>query len=43
MAITMAWQGQLYYFCAKGCRDEFVSQPDQFTVVAMRQGEQVSG
>ena len=30
-AIEMEWEGQLYYFCAKGCRDEFASNPEQFT------------
>jgi len=24
-AISMEWQGQTYYFCARGCRDEFLS------------------
>ena len=24
-AISMKWKGQVYYFCAKGCRDEFVN------------------
>ncbi len=30
-AIKMEWEGQLFYFCAKGCRDEFASYPEQFT------------
>ena len=30
-AIKMEWEGQLFYFCAKGCRDEFAGQPEQFT------------
>jgi putative ABC transport system ATP-binding protein len=29
-AIKMEWEGQLYFFCAKGCRDEFASHPEQF-------------
>lgn len=30
-AIKMEWEGQLFYFCAKGCRDEFASSPEQFS------------
>ena len=30
-AIEMEREGHLYYFCAKGCRDEFASNPEQFT------------
>ncbi len=30
-AINIEWEGKLFYFCAKGCRDEFANQPDQFT------------
>ncbi len=29
-AIKIEWEGQLLYFCAQGCRDEFASHPDQF-------------
>jgi putative ABC transport system ATP-binding protein len=29
-AIQLEWEGQLFFFCAKGCRDEFVSHPMQF-------------
>ena len=24
------WKGQKYYFCANGCRDEFLANPDKF-------------
>lgn len=24
------WQGQTFYFCAGGCRDEFMAAPEQF-------------
>lgn len=27
------WQGQTIYFCANGCRDEFMSSPEQFLPV----------
>jgi putative ABC transport system ATP-binding protein len=30
--ISTEWKGQMYYFCAKGCRDEFVSDPKKFMV-----------
>jgi putative ABC transport system ATP-binding protein len=26
-AISLDWEGEQYYFCAKGCRDEFASRP----------------
>jgi putative ABC transport system ATP-binding protein len=26
-AISLEWKEQTYYFCAKGCRDEFLSMP----------------
>lgn len=29
--IKIEWEGQLFYFCAKGCRDEFFSHPEQFS------------
>ena len=30
-AIRLDWAGgQTFYFCAKGCRDEFISNPDGF-------------
>ncbi len=36
-AIKMEWEGQLYSFCAKGCRDEFASHPEQFTGEIVRE------
>lgn len=30
-AIKIEWEGQLFFFCAKGCRDEFASHPERFT------------
>jgi len=29
-AVYAEWNGQAYYFCAKGCRDEFLANPHQF-------------
>ena len=29
-SIKMEWEGQLFYFCARGCRDEFTNHPEQF-------------
>jgi putative ABC transport system ATP-binding protein len=26
----LTWEGQLFYFCANGCRNEFASHPEQF-------------
>ncbi len=33
-AVTAEWNGQAYYFCAKGCRDEFLANPHQFLASA---------
>jgi putative ABC transport system ATP-binding protein len=30
-AIRLDWERQVFYFCALGCRDEFVNNPDRFT------------
>jgi putative ABC transport system ATP-binding protein len=30
-AIQLEWEGQVFYFCARGCRDDFASHPEQFT------------
>jgi putative ABC transport system ATP-binding protein len=27
-----AYEGQVYYFCARGCRDEFLEAPEQYLV-----------
>ena len=29
-AISAEYQGKVYYFCAKGCRDEFLAEPARF-------------
>jgi putative ABC transport system ATP-binding protein len=41
-AINMEWEGRLFYFCAKGCRDEFASQPEQFTGEEIRKEKRIS-
>jgi len=33
-AVSAEWNGQTYYFCAKGCRDEFLANPHQFLTPA---------
>ena len=38
-AFKLEWEGQLFYFCAKGCRDEFASHPEQFTRRIIQQVE----
>jgi putative ABC transport system ATP-binding protein len=30
-ALRIDWEGEEYYFCARGCRDEFFAAPAQFT------------
>ena len=34
-AISLEWEGQIYYFCAKGCRHEFEDEPQNFIVEAL--------
>jgi putative ABC transport system ATP-binding protein len=29
-AVTTAWDGQSFYFCSRGCRNEFLEEPEQF-------------
>jgi putative ABC transport system ATP-binding protein len=29
-AVTTEWEGQSYYFCSRGCRNEFLEEPQQF-------------
>lgn len=29
-AATMEYEGTTYYFCARGCRDEFAQEPRKF-------------
>ena len=33
-AISTEWNGQTFYFCAKGCHEEFMAKPEQFIGVA---------
>jgi len=35
-AISIEWDGQFYYFCARGCRDEFNHDPQQFIQIIMK-------
>jgi YHS domain-containing protein len=30
-AMEFEWQGQTFYFCARGCRNDFASHREQFT------------
>ena len=30
-ALELEWKGQRFFFCARGCRDEFASHTEQFT------------
>lgn len=30
-AVQTEWNGSRFYFCARGCRDEFLSRPEDFT------------
>jgi len=33
-AVSAEWNGQTFYFCARGCRDEFLANPHQFMASA---------
>jgi len=33
-AVTMEWEGQSFYFCSQGCRNEFAEDPQQFPEAA---------
>lgn len=33
-AINAEWEGQVYSFCARGCRDEFMNDPHKFIAVS---------
>src|SRR5215203_3431955 len=30
-AVVAAWNGRTFYFCSRGCRDEFLEDPESFT------------
>ena len=34
-AVSLEREGHTYYFCAKGCRDEFASDPQRFVVAVL--------
>jgi len=36
-AIQAEWEGQVYYFCARGCLDEFVTDPGRFTGTTIKE------
>jgi putative ABC transport system ATP-binding protein len=40
-AIRIEWEGQLFYFCARGCREEFASDPQRFVGGNMHREEGV--
>lgn len=29
-ASTAEWEGQTFYFCSKGCRNEFLAEPAEY-------------
>lgn len=33
-AFHLSWNGVDYYFCAKGCRDEFAAEPERYPVAS---------
>ena len=33
-AISLEWEGNAYYFCARGCKEEFIDNPRKFLVTA---------
>ena len=35
-AATTAWEGRPYYFCSRGCRNEFLEEPQQFLNTAFQ-------
>jgi putative ABC transport system ATP-binding protein len=37
-AIHASWNGGEYYFCAKGCRDEFLNEPEKYMA-----GKEIAG
>jgi putative ABC transport system ATP-binding protein len=38
-AVTQAWDGRSWWFCSKGCRDEFLADPQHFVVGGAAPGE----
>ena len=35
-AVTEAWGGRAWFFCSRGCRDEFLANPSDFVLERMR-------
>lgn len=35
--ISAEWKGQVFYFCARGCRDEFMNDPQKFIVAVSQE------
>ncbi len=33
-AVSAEWEGQVFYFCARGCRDDFLKEPKKFLLTA---------
>jgi putative ABC transport system ATP-binding protein len=40
-AIKIEWEGQLFYFCARGCQEEFANDPQRFVGNITRQEERM--
>jgi len=36
-AISAEWEGQVFYFCALGCRDEFLNNPQKFLLAVSQE------
>jgi putative ABC transport system ATP-binding protein len=41
-AINITWNDQIIYFCANGCREEFISHPEHFIGEIIREKERIS-
>ena len=36
-AVSAEWEGEIFYFCARGCRDEFLNDPQKFLLTASQE------
>ncbi|CAG1016179.1 putative ABC transporter ATP-binding protein [Anaerolineales bacterium] len=36
-AISATWEGHIFYFCARGCRDEFLNDPQKFLLAVSQE------
>lgn len=36
-AISAEWEGHIFYFCARGCRDEFLNDPHKFLLAVSQE------